>query len=280
MTTWQSGDVIANGIRIHYTRTGAGKPPLVLAHGFSDDGLCWTPLAQALEPAYDLIMADARGHGLSEAPETGYDAATQAADLAGLIGELGLRKPVVIGHSMGAVTALVLAGTYPDLPGAIVLEDPPGWWMAASEPDPATPHDALERLAGMRTWFTSLKSKTRAELLAEQRAATPGWSEAELETWADSKLRVSPRVLSTPGGTPQAAVDWQRTLQSIRCPALLITADLERGALLGQEAVAALQGWVPQLRVAHVPDAGHSVRRDQFAPFLTAVQAFLREITR
>src|SRR5690349_5016852 len=108
MSTWQSGELDANGIRIHYTRTGGAKPPLVLAHGFSDDGLCWTPVARALEQDYDVIMVDARGHGLSEAPEQGYGHDQQAADLAGAIDALGLRRPAVLGHSMGAATTLAL----------------------------------------------------------------------------------------------------------------------------------------------------------------------------
>ena len=49
MTHWQSGDIRVNGLMLHYTRTGGAKPPVVLAHGFSDDGLCWTPVAEALE---------------------------------------------------------------------------------------------------------------------------------------------------------------------------------------------------------------------------------------
>ena len=64
---WTDGYVFANGIRIHYWRTGANtsKPPLVLAHGSSDDGLCWTNLAKEIQDGYDIIMFDARGHGLS-----------------------------------------------------------------------------------------------------------------------------------------------------------------------------------------------------------------------
>jgi N-formylmaleamate deformylase len=56
MAQWQSGDVTANGIKIHYTRTGGGKTPLVLNHGATDNGLCWTPVARALEAEYDVIM--------------------------------------------------------------------------------------------------------------------------------------------------------------------------------------------------------------------------------
>jgi pimeloyl-ACP methyl ester carboxylesterase len=60
-----------------------------LAHGFSDDGLCWTPVTQALEAAYDVIMVDARGHGRSDAPDAGYNPTVMADDLAGVITALG-----------------------------------------------------------------------------------------------------------------------------------------------------------------------------------------------
>src|ERR671936_61945 len=108
MTEWFSGEVSANGIRMHYSRTGGDTPPLVLAHGATDDGLCWTRLARALEPEYDVIMPDARGHGRSDAPPSGYSSADHAQDLAGLIRALGLATPAVGGHSMGAATTLEL----------------------------------------------------------------------------------------------------------------------------------------------------------------------------
>ncbi|MEJ7654220.1 MAG: alpha/beta hydrolase [Chloroflexia bacterium] len=114
MSDWRSEYVVVGGIRLHYTRTGGSKPPLVLAHGVTDDGLCWTPVAQALAAEYDVVMLDARGHGLSDAPEHGYGPAQQAGDLAGVIAALGLERPAVLGHSMGAATTLVAAGLYPD----------------------------------------------------------------------------------------------------------------------------------------------------------------------
>ena len=79
---WTEGDVLTNGIRMHYYRTGGDKPALVLAHGFSDNGLCWTPVARVLQADYDVIMIDARGHGKSEAPDGDYDPITMATDLA------------------------------------------------------------------------------------------------------------------------------------------------------------------------------------------------------
>ncbi|HZB94945.1 MAG TPA: alpha/beta hydrolase, partial [Herpetosiphonaceae bacterium] len=162
--------------------------------------------------------------------------------------------------------------TYPDVPGAILLEDPPARWMPGSERSPSNP----EWQARMRTQITEFKRKTREELIAEQRAKTPGWSEAELGPWADSKLRLSPNVINRSGA---AEVDWQALLRRITCPALLITADPAQGAIVSEESATALRELVPQLRVAHVPGAGHSIRRDQFGRYIEIVRAFLAEVT-
>ncbi len=267
MASWQSGYVEANGLRLHYTRTGGAKPVVVLAHGFSDDGLCWTPVAQALEVDYDLVMMDARGHGLSDAPPQGYGVTELADDLAGAIRALGLERPAILGHSMGGATTLKLAGTYPELPGAILIEDAGARNAGAAR----TPEDQ-ERQARMRAWITGLRDKTRAELIATQHAEQPLWSQAELSPWADSKLRLSPNVLNRLGAAP---IDWEPVLKAIRCPALLITADPERGAMVTTEAARDIQTIVPQLRVAHIPGAGHNVRREQFVRYVEVVRGFL-----
>ncbi len=275
MGEWQAGYVETNGIRLHYTRTGGAKPAVVLAHGLTDDGLCWTPVAEALAGTYDLVMFDARGHGRSDAPEQGYGPNEQAGDLAGAIAGLGLARPAVLGHSMGAATALVLAGTYPEAVSAILLEDPPPWWMAR----PAGPLDGTDEQAGMREWMSGLKRATREELLAEQRAETPGWSEAELGPWADAKQRFSCNLILGFDTPPAAGVDWPATLGRISSPALLITGAPALGAIVAEEDARALGALVPRLRVAHVPAAGHNIRRDQFDRYLEVVTAFLADQT-
>jgi len=276
MSDWQSGELFANGLCIHYTRTGGDKPPFVLSHGITDDGLCWTPVAKVLEPHYDVVMVDARGHGRSEAPQEGYGPIEQAGDLAGVVAWLELKKPILLGHSMGAVTTLVMAGFYPDLPGAIMLEDPPDWWMPAKQITP----EVAERFATGLKWMTDLKSKPRQQIIAEQRAAAPGWSEAELEPWVDSKLRFNPQVLSIFGPNPAAGVDWKATLGRITCPALLITADPALGSIVTEDSAKALKVLVPQLKIAHIPGAGHNIRREQFDQYLVAVRAFLDDVVK
>jgi pimeloyl-ACP methyl ester carboxylesterase len=271
MTHWQSGDIEVNKLKLHYTRTGGDKPPVVLAHGFSDDGLCWTPVAELLEADYDVVMVDARGHGKSDGPKRGYGSAEHAGDVAGVITGLGLKRPAVLGHSMGAATALVLAGTYPDLVRAILLEDPPMWWATPPKDKPG------RRPSHFGDWIVDLKRKTRDEMIASQRAQSPTWSEAELGPWADSKLRLSFNVLSRGKSAP---LDWPATVRHITCPTLLITADPEQGGLVTPEAAAALQALLPQTRVAHIAGAGHSIRREQFTRYMEVVKAFLTETRR
>lgn len=270
MNGWQEGDVETNGIRLHYTRTGGDKPPLIMAHGVTDSGLCWAPVAQALAADYDVIMVDARAHGLSQETESGFDPATQAADLAGVITGLGLSRPAVLGHSMGAATALALAGTYPDLPGAILLEDPPSWWTDWYET-----RAAGDRVAQMRETAIARKAMSRADLIAEQRAQEPGWSDDELQPWADAKQRVSLHVMSVFDRSNPKTVDWAATLSRITCPTLLLISDPELGGIVTAEDAAGLKALAPQAEVVHIPDAGHSIRRDQFQPYVEAVRAFL-----
>jgi len=126
---WTQNDLLVNGVRLHYYRTGKGdKRPLVLVHGFSDNGLCWTPAARDFASEYDVIMPDMRAHGLSERVKPG-EKVDMSADLAAIIRILGLVRPIVAGHSMGAMITYEIGVRFPELASALVLEDPP-WWLS------------------------------------------------------------------------------------------------------------------------------------------------------
>jgi pimeloyl-ACP methyl ester carboxylesterase len=264
---WQSNFLESNDIRLHYTRTGGNKPALILLHGFSDDGLCWSPIADALANDYDILMVDARGHGRSDGPTSGYTHDQHAADVAELISGLGLRQPLVMGHSMGAVTTLTLAALHPEMPGAIVLEDPPPFWLP-----PTNTAEQTNRRKGMGNWIIDLKRKTREEMIEINRAASPNWPEAERGPWADAKLRMSLHVLN---GFGEAGLDLRSVVSHIACPALLITSDVALGGIATPESATDLQALVPQLQMAHITNAGHNIRRDQPEQFLQAVRGFL-----
>jgi N-formylmaleamate deformylase len=268
-----SADVIANGIKIHYYRTGGEKPPLVLLHGITDDGLCWMPVSEVLSTTFDVVMVDARGHGKSEAPANGYTFENLATDNAAIIKVLGLYKPFFLGHSMGGVTALVLAGLFPDLPGAIVMEDPPAFWATNFSTRNRSDHQKM-----MIENMEANKRKTRDELLAECRVNHPSWSQAELDPWVNAKHRHSLKItglLTSPSINP---IDFQKILAQITCPALLLSADLERGAAAGEGDLAQLKDLLRHLQIVHIPGAGHNIRRERFGRYIEVVQGFLAEI--
>src|ERR1700689_916300 len=140
----------ANGIKIHYLRTGGSKPPVVLLHGLTGSGGCWSPLARALEGEYDGVMPDARGHGNSSAPLDGYRYEDYARDVVGLIRELGLAAPVLLGHSMGGMTASGAASQLGAAMRGVILADPT--FLGPQRPLEVPQSDAVDqhrRLLGM-----------------------------------------------------------------------------------------------------------------------------------
>jgi pimeloyl-ACP methyl ester carboxylesterase len=270
MEGWTSGFVATNGVRLHYLRSGGPKPPILLAHGALDDARCWARVAEALAPTYDVIAVDARGHGRSEAPGGGYELTSQAEDLAGVITALRLEQPALLGHSMGAEVAPVLAGTHPDLLGAILLENPGPWWTG-------WPGTAEEQafLMGERERYEQLARQPRTVLIADRRRKRPDWTEAEREAWADAKVRASPYALQAFDPELDAGVDWPAVVGQITCRALLIRSDPATGGIVDQQAAEALQRMLPHLEIAYIPGASHSIRRSNLARFMEVVETFL-----
>lgn len=266
-----SSYVVVNGIRLHYYQTGGNKPPLVLAHGITDDGMCWAPSAEVLAKDFDVVMVDARGHGKSDAPEDGYTLQNLGMELAGLIQALELDKPILLGHSMGAITTLVAAGLYPTLPRAILLEDPPPFWMIAVN----TPQNA-DFKNGFITWINSLKRKTWGDLLSECREQNPAWSEAEIEPWVNSKHRVSPKVTALIDPLDMISIELPSLFKRIICPTFFISAETGHGAASSEKDIIQLKEYIPHMQVRHIDGAGHNIRREQFAKYLESIQTFTK----
>ena len=111
----------ANGNPLHYWRTGGNKPPVMATDRRRRPG-CQS--RTGLQDQFDIVMFDARGHGLSDPPTPADPPDVQVEDLAGLIKELKLVRPVLMGHSMGSSSVARFAAKYPDVPRAVILEDP------------------------------------------------------------------------------------------------------------------------------------------------------------
>jgi pimeloyl-ACP methyl ester carboxylesterase len=103
---------------------GAGKgPPIVCIHGLTANHTCWASVADVLAPAHRLIAYDLRGRGESDKPEKGYSLAHHDEDLGGLLDHFGLKKAVLIGHSLGAHIAVRFAAKRPERVSRLVLVD-------------------------------------------------------------------------------------------------------------------------------------------------------------
>jgi pimeloyl-ACP methyl ester carboxylesterase len=269
MAKWSEGFVEVAGLKVHYTRTGAetGKPQVVLLHGFTDNGLCWTPVARELEATYDLIMPDARGHGRTEGKVEGSSTAQLAEDTAAFIRQLGLEKPFLFGHSMGAITAAAVAANHPELVRAAVLEDPP---FVEVTPVSNEQRQMREESARKSLAFQKLPLEER---IAQGKAENPGWSEAEIVPWAQSKGEYSPDLMQNRGDVRR--YPWQEAVSRITVPTLLITADTARHAIVSPEIAELTARLCPACQVVHIEGAGHCIHRDRFAETMQVVTAFL-----
>jgi pimeloyl-ACP methyl ester carboxylesterase len=261
---WTDGYVMANGIRIHYWRTGGDKPPLVMAHGSSDDGLCWTNLAKEIQDRYDIIMFDARGHGLSDPPTPADPPDVQVEDLAGLINALKLERPILMGHSMGSAAVAHFAAKYPDVPRAVILEDP-GLVRPAAPATGANPPSADERRANI----LARNNQTEAALVEGCMKNSPKWGRSECEFWAPSKRRHHP---DTVRNTPASRPPMRELFAKITAPTLILKADAQGDLRKQNEEVAAK---LAKGEIVHITGAGHNVRRENKAQTLEVLRKFL-----
>jgi len=101
---------------------GKGKEILCI-HGLTANSRFWDCLASALSPRHKIIAMDLRGRGLSDKPPTGYAIDHHCKDVLALMDDLGLQRPVLMGHSLGAFISLVLAAQHPDRVGRLILVD-------------------------------------------------------------------------------------------------------------------------------------------------------------
>ncbi|HET7651284.1 MAG TPA: alpha/beta hydrolase [Gammaproteobacteria bacterium] len=264
MPDWSAANCDANGINIHYVRTGRSKPPVILLHGLIANGACWTFVARDLETEYDVIMPDARGHGTSGKPECGYRYQDHANDVIGLIEVLELDSPVLIGHSMGGMTAAVVASRHPKLIRGLILADPtfltPDVQQTVYQSDVAEQH--------RRALHTSFD-----KLVAEARARHPDRPPELLELLAQARLQTSMNafdVLVPPNP------DYRQLVRAIEVPCLLVFGDTSN--VVSPAVAAELQRVNPTFRFEQIQGASHGLHYDQPERFAAVVRTFLHTV--
>jgi len=261
--SWSAGTVPVSGGLLAYHRTGGDGPPLVLSHGLTDNGLCWSRLATALEGEFDVVMLDARGHGAS-ARISAAERHEPAQDIAEAIEALRLQAPIVMGHSVGARATAAYANAFPARVSKVVLEDPV--FLPLAEPA-AVEHRAQK----FREQVARFQAMSEGEIAAMGRTTSPGWHADEFPAWAAAKRQVDPEAF------PTYTTPWQAQIDRISVPTLLIHGEAEFGSLVTPAIAAEAISLNPNIRTASIAGAGHNVRRENFEDYLAALRSFLRD---
>jgi 3-oxoadipate enol-lactonase len=127
MPEFTTGSVAGPRHQIAYRRAGSG-PPLVLLHPLALSGAVWGAFAGRLAGSFDVIAADARGHGASGWDGQRFGIDDLGDDVAALLDGLGLDAAHLVGMSMGGSTAVSFAGRYPGRVTGMVLADTTAWY--------------------------------------------------------------------------------------------------------------------------------------------------------
>ncbi len=144
------------GVRLAYEVAGAGDPPMVFVHGWCCDRSYFAPQITHFSASHAVAAVDLRGHGESDGPVPGpgaYDIDVLAQDVLAVAAAAGLRQPVLVGHSLGALVGLVCAAR-PGAIRALVMVDPA---PITNEPAKAFFRDSVAavRADGDRSWRTA-----------------------------------------------------------------------------------------------------------------------------
>jgi pimeloyl-ACP methyl ester carboxylesterase len=260
---------LASGLDMAYRRVGHGPVALVLVHGYSLSSAEWIKVLPLL-PAdrYTTYAVDLRGFGDSGKPEEGNDFAHLVADLAQFLDAMGLRRAVMIGHSMGGALLQDFVLAHPNRVSALVLSDA----FARNEP-PLGISDAVRKRidgyggagANRRVFETNMPRYFDAANLTS----------ADAEVFVTEALKASNSalkgLLAEEYTIPNIPVERYR---EIAAPTLILVG--AHDAFVPSKQVMALTDSIPGVRLTVViPRAGHTPMWEQPLAWATAVRDFL-----
>lgn len=279
-------EAIVNGVRLHYVEAGNG-PLVVLLHGFPAFWYSWHEQIRALAAAgFRVIAPDMRGYNISEKPHgvRAYRQEALAGDVAALIHHAGEARASVVGHDWGGGVAWSAAMFHPDIvERLIVLNAPhPGAflrdlrlpsqlrksWYGFFFQIPWLPETVI-RAGGYAFFDRALRGDAK-----NPKAFTPD----DVRRFVEAAHQ--PGALTGSINYYRAAFrqwPWQATRQirRIDAPTLLIWGEQDR--YLGLSLTEGLENWVPDLRVARIPEASHWVQNDAPDDVNRLMIDFLRE---
>jgi len=258
--------------RFHYLTWGAERadlPSALLLHGITSNALSWVRVGPALADRYRVYALDMRGHGLSIKPPPGaYSLRDTADDAAAMIEVLGLERPLVMGHSWGGATAIVLAsGAGSEQPAPtlahVILEDPAHSFGKGT-------------VAARVAFYTRDIGRPAADVRPELIADNPGWTEADIEGKIEALQQVSREAVVSIFNEADQGGDVLSMLARIAAPTLLMRADAALGTVLDAAAWERARHALPaESRAIEVAGATHNIHRSKFTEFMQAINEFL-----
>jgi 2-succinyl-6-hydroxy-2,4-cyclohexadiene-1-carboxylate synthase len=234
---------------------GEGRP-LLLLHGFTGTARSWDHQLARWSTTHRCIAPDLLGHGGSEAPDdpAAYRLERQAAELARLLALLDAEPATVVGYSMGARLALVLALEHPGAVDRLALESP-----SAGIFDPLA---RAERRAADERLAADIEHDGMAAFVDRWEALPLFATQAALPADVRDRQRVERRRHTATGlaaslrGAGQGAMEpLHGRLGAVTAPTLVIAGALDD---VGLERARTVAEGVPGARLAIVPDAGHA----------------------
>jgi N-formylmaleamate deformylase len=253
-------NVHANGIRQHLVHHAGNGPSLLLIPGITSPAVTWGFVAERLTEAFDVHVLDVRGRGLSEAGALDYSLDAMAEDAIAVAEAAGLGKPVVLGHSMGARTAIRAARKAPEAFSGLVLVDPP-----VSGPG--------------RRAYPSAWNWYEDSILMAQKGCSGEDMRRFCPTWTDEQNALRAEWLHTCQlDAIRTAYDGFHTddihadLPHLRLPMRLVVAG--GATVIGKEDIAEICQLSPGIEVMIVEKAGHMIPWDDLEGFLSAVMDF------
>lgn len=265
---WETGTVATDGVDLQYYRVGSG-PPLVYAHGFFANGRCPRRLVEDLAETHEVVTYDARAHGQSDAPASGYTMADRVDDLVGVLDGLTLESPLLMGHSMGGATVAAAAAEHTDRVRGAILEDPAGFgWEPPMGPDERAERARSDVADWAERGVDAMAVERAHDLGAERVRAVPDQPRREAVGMVECRPEVSEIARE---GYP--AVGYPDLLPAVEVPTLVLRSDAEPEQRRRElDAAAALSDG----RLVHVPGADHYVVASQREAAMRELQTFLR----
>lgn len=254
-----------DGVKLYYEEAGTGPETMLFVHGWCCDHTHFAPQFEHFASRFRCVAVDLRGHGRSDAPEGPYTIQGFADDIAWMCGELGVTHAIVVGHSMGGLTTLLLAAAFPELVHAAVFVDAPL----------LLPADALAVRRPILETFWGDDYVNAAVAYANDRFFID----------ADDPERRA-HVLEGVAAMPQhvLAAAWQSILETDSVPA--VTALAERGTpalYIGAARPLAdmprLQAMAPHVIVGQTAGAGHFCQLEVPEQVNAMIERFLKTVT-